>query len=178
MVDDDCDGLVDCADPDCANVFPCMRASKDPTLILYGSPGGLDRIMGHAKLTMGPTDLTTFPVSILLSNGDGTIYSDGIPAHSLSNALNPSIYRFHNTGARSQGGMYDVKIKKNHDGKTYTFSFTSYGDLSRARNAKPNMRLQFYIGDDPDAARDGRVFITLDKPWTPTAKGWRAPKDH
>jgi len=72
--------------------------------------------------------------------------------------------------------MYSGKIKKNSDGVSYTFSFTSYGDLSRATDA--NMRLQFYIGDDPNAAADGRIFITLNTPWTKTSTGWRAPKDH
>ena len=73
-------------------------------------------------------------------------------------------------------GCIQLKVKKNKDGTSYTFSFASYGDLSRAIDA--DMRLQFYIGDDPGTAQDGRLFITIDKPWTKTPTGWRAPKDH
>ena len=68
-----------------------------------------------------------------------------------------------------------MKIKQNGN-TSYTFSFTAYGDLSAATD--PNMRLQFYLGVDANAARDGRIFITLPKPWTRTPTGWRAPKDH
>jgi hypothetical protein len=40
------------------------------------------------------------------------------------------------------------------------------------------MRLQFYLGEDANAAQDGRIFITLEAPWKQTPNGWRAPKDH
>jgi Right handed beta helix region len=176
MVDDDCDGLIDCADPDCTGIFPCPRASKDPTIIQFGRAGSLDRIRGHAKLQMAPVDLTAMPLSVLLSDLHGAIYSNGLPAGALIGNPTGTIFRFRNAEARTSGGTYDLKIKKNNDGRSYTFSFTSYGNLSAATNA--NMRLQFYIGDDANAAREGRVFITLDTPWTKTAHGWRAPKDH
>ena len=176
MIDNDCDGLVDCADPDCAGIFPCPRASKDPTIILFGRGGHLDRIHGHAKLQMTAVDLTTMPVSVLLSDRSGVIYSDALPAGALTATNGGTIFRFINRAARDSGGMYDTKIKKNKDGSTYTFSFTSYGDLSRATDA--HMRLQFYIGNDGNVARDGRLFITIDTPWTQTPRGWRAPKDH
>ena len=176
MIDNDCDGAVDCADPDCSGIFPCPRASKDPTIIVFGSRGRLDRMRGHAKLAMTGVNLAALPVSVLLSDLRGPIYSDGLPAGALSASPKGTIFRFRNAAARSSGGMYDLKIKKNNDGSTYTFSFTSYGDLSRATDS--HMRLQFYVGDDANAARDGRVFITLDTPWTKTPNGWRAPKDH
>ena len=72
--------------------------------------------------------------------------------------------------------MYEVKIKRNKDGATYTFSFAAYGNLSGAKD--PHMRLQFYIGSDANAEAEARVFITIDTPWTQTPHGWRAPKDH
>jgi hypothetical protein len=176
MMDDDCDGLVDCADPDCTGTQPCPRASKDPTIILFGVGGRLDRIRGHVKLTMGPIDLTTESVHVLLNDRSGVIFTDGVPAGGLHVSPLSSIYQFRNTEARTKGGMYDLKIKKNKDNRTYTLGFTAYGDLSRATD--PHMRLQFYIGDDPGAAHDGRVFITVDTPWHSTGHGWRAPKDH
>jgi len=176
MIDNDCNGLIDCADPSCSNIFPCKRASKDPTVIKFGSAGRLDRIRGHAKLTTPPVDLTTTPVGVLLSNLNGAIYSKDLAAGMLIGNPNGTIFRFRNPDARTSGGLYGVKIKRNIDGMSYTFSFAAYGDLSAATD--PNMRLQFYIGTDPNAAADGRIFITLDTPWTKTANGWRAPKDH
>jgi hypothetical protein len=176
MVDNDGDGLVDCADPDCALVFPCLVASKDPTIIQFGGAGRLDSIRGHAKLEMAPVDITAMPVSVLLSNPTGRIYADGLPAGALTASPSGTTFLFRNSDARTNGGMYSLKIKKNRDNSTYTFGFTSYGVLSAATD--PNMRLQFYIGDDANAARDGRIFITLDQAWTRTPRGWRAPKDH
>src|SRR5262245_13067123 len=177
MIDNDCDGLIDCQDPDCANIFPCPTARKDPTIIKFGRAGSLDLIRGHAKLNMTPPNpIPSYPVSVLLSDLSGEIYSDGLPAYKLTGDANGKIFRFTNVAARTSGGMYSVKIKKNSDGVSYTFGFTSYGDLSRATNE--HMRLQFYIGDDPNAAAEGRIFITIDTPWTKTPNGWRAPKDH
>ena len=88
----------------------------------------------------------------------------------------PLIFRFRNLDARTSGGLYSVKIKRNKDGVSYSFSFGAYGDLSAATD--PDMRLQFYIGTDGNAAQDGRIFITLNTPWKRTPHGWRAPKDH
>ncbi len=176
MIDNDCDNLIDCADPDCAGIFPCPPAAKDPTIIQFGRSGRLDRMHGHAKLTMATVDLTKFPVNVLLSDLQGVIYTDGLPAGALSPNSKGSIFLFRNSAAKTTGGMADVKIKKNKDGATYTFSFTTYGDLSRATDS--HMRLQFYIGDDDNAARDGRIFITIPTPWSRTPNGWRAPKDH
>jgi hypothetical protein len=158
------------------DIFPCPPARKDPTAIKFGRVGRLDLIRGHAKLLMARRDLTGMPVSILLSNRNGAIYADGLPAGVLNGGPGTTKYWFRDARARISGGMAALKIKKNSDGVSYTFSFTSYGDLSGATDG--NMRLQFYIGDDANAASDGRVFITSDKPWTRTPTGWRAPKDH
>jgi hypothetical protein len=174
MVDNDCDGLIDCADPDCTTIFPCLRASKDPTIITF-SQSGLDLIRGHAKLQMTPVDISAMSVGVLLSNPHGAIYAGSLAAGALTPGPSGTIFRFRNSDARTGGGIYSLKIKQNRN-SSYTFGFASYGDLSAATDA--NMRLQFYIGDDANAARDGRIFITLDQAWTRTPRGWRAPKDH
>ena len=175
MVDDDCDMLIDCADPDCIDIFPCPPAKKDPTIIRFGREGSLGLLRGHAKLEMAPVDLGAMPVSVLLTNPNGVIYEGGLPAGALT-TTNGTIFRYQNSAARFDGGIYKLKIKKNSDRVSYTFSFSSYADLSAATD--PGMRLQFYIGDDENVARDGRNFITIDTPWTRTPRGWRAPKDH
>ena len=176
MIDNDCDGLTDCQDPDCSGIFPCPRASKDPTIIAFGHSGKLDRIRGHAKLlATSSINIAALPVSVLLSDLHGPIYSDGLTAGSLSTSPNGAIFLFRNPAAKTAGGMYEVKIKKYNDG-SYTFSFTSYGDLSGATDS--HMRLQFYIGTDANAAAEGRIFITTDHEWSKTPHGWRAPKDH
>jgi hypothetical protein len=176
MQDNDCDNLTDCADPDCAIIFPCPTARKDPTLIKFGRGGGLDLLRGHATLDMTPVDIAAMRVGVLLSNSNGTIYSDGLAAGALTPGPSGTIFRFRDADARTNGGIYSLKIKQHRDGSGYTFSFASYADLSAATDKY--MRLQFYIGDDPDAASDGRIFITIDVPWTQTPNGWRAPKDH
>jgi hypothetical protein len=175
MVDDDCDGLIDCFDPDCTGVFPCPRARNNPALIRFGRSGRLDQVSGHAVLDMAPVNLTTMAVAVLLSNRNGSIYSGELPAGALSPRANGRLFQFRNRDARAEGGIYRVMIRKNQ-GNSYTFNFTSYGDLSAATD--PNMRLQFYIGNDEDAAREGRVFITIDAPWRQTPFGWNAPRDH
>jgi hypothetical protein len=175
MIDNDCNGQIDCADPSCNGIFPCPRARKDPTTIQFGRNGAFDKIRGHAKLTMAPVDITTMSVGVLLTQPSTVIYSNELAAGALTGAANGTIFRFQDLNARSTGGFSSVKIKSNNDG-SYTFSFAAYGDLSAATD--PNMRLQFYMGTDPNAARDGRIFITLGTPWSQTRHGWRAPKDH
>jgi YD repeat-containing protein len=167
MIDNDCDGLVDCADPECQ---PCPRASKDPTVIRFGQ-GRPDMLRGHVVLHMTPVDVGSMPIGLLLSNPRDVIYRDVLPAGSLTGGR---VLRYRNPDARSVGGIYSLKIvgPRTPDGTTYGVSFTAYGDLSAATD--PAMRLQVYIGNAPD----GRPFITTDIPWTPMPSGWRAPKDH
>ena len=167
MIDNDCDGLTDCVDPDCNNTPPCPIAHKDPTSIKFSRSGGFDSIKGHATLESPVIDVSKVEVGILLSDLQGNIYGFTLPP----GAMQPpggKTFRYRNTDARLNGGVYQVKIKQRTGG--YSFSFAAYGDLSGADNA--NMRLQFYMGDNP------KPYITIDAPWIPTPSGWRAPKDH
>jgi hypothetical protein len=172
MRDDDCDGSIDCADPDCNGVFPCPPARKDPTLIKFGD-AGLDLLRGHARLDMTPVDITALRgVGVVLSDPLGALYSGQLATGALTNLGGTFVYR--NSDARTRGGIYSLKIRPNGTG--YKFSFASYADLSAATDA--NMRLQFYVGTDAGAAPDGRIFITTAAPWKRTPSGWRAPRDH
>jgi hypothetical protein len=169
MIDDDCDGLVDCADPDCDNVPPCPVARKDPTLIKFARPGSLDLIKGHATLDTTPLDVRATSVGVLLSNPSGVIYQAALPGSALTPDGSGKTFRYRNSGARTAGGIYSLKVKLRHN-DSYSFSFASYANLSAATD--PRMRLQFYIGGTP------KPFITTNAPWTSTGNGWRAPKDH
>jgi len=166
MQDDDCDNLIDCADPDCATVTPCRPARKDPTTVRF-SPG-LDRFRSQATLDMAPVDVTGARVAVLLTNPNGAIYRGVLAGSALTPSANGTIYRFRDTNARSGGGIYSLKIKQHKDGSGYTFRVESYADLSAATD--PLMLVQFYVAQD--------VFITSPAPWTRIASGWRAPKDH
>lgn len=177
MIDNDCDGLIDCldvtgaGDPDCG---PCPTAKKDPTDIRFGS--GLDRLRSKAVLEPpdgASIDLSSVKVGILLTNPNA-LYSVEIPG-SLLTPPDGTVRRYRNLAARTdpQGGLYEMKVKKQRNGNGYTVSTISYADLSGATH--PQMRVQFYLGD--------HVFITIDSPWkligSPTKPvGWRAPKDH
>lgn len=170
MMDNDCDTLVDCDDPDCNGQPPCPTAKKDPTDIRFTS--GLDRLRSKAVLEMLPVDLSTVDVGILLTSTKGgtseVIYQVEIPGSSLQNVFHGNVYRYRDAAARTHGGLALLKIKKQRDGRAYSFSTVSYGDMSKATD--PHMRVQFYVGQ--------AVFITIDSPWTKTPSGWRAPKDH
>ena len=168
MIDNDCDGLVDCADPDCQ---PCPPARKDPTVIKF-SRTGLDLLRGHVVLQMTPVDIASMQIGLLLSNPSDVIYRGVVPAGSLT--ASGTAFRYSNPDARSAGGIYSLRIVQYRDGSAYRVNFTAYGDLSAATD--PAMRLQAYVGvGDAPAARP---FITTDIPWVQTPTGWRAPKDH
>ena len=177
MQDNDCNGLIDCADPNCVNITPCRPARKDPTSITFGHGGvGRDRFKTQAKLTMTPTDLTQLEIDVGLSNSTGAIYKGALIAHDLVSYRGGALYRFSDPGARfgrgKRFGISRVKIKKLGDDSGYTVKFEVYANLQAAAapDADAKMRVQFYIGDD--------TFITAEAPWSRTASGWRAPKDH
>jgi len=173
LKDDDCDGQIDCEDPDCANVTPCRPARKDPTSITYGKPGSPDRFRSQATLDMPPTNIVQSRFAVLLTNPAGIVYKAQLgPGNTLPKAAGGTIFRFRDPAARSgrgnPQGIYSIKLKQHRDGSGYTVRAEAYSDLSGATDAR--MHVQFYIGDN--------VFITSDAPWTKLTHGWRAPKDH
>jgi hypothetical protein len=183
MIDDDCDTLIDCLDPDCFLIDPCPPAKKDPTDIRFQT--GMDRVRSKAVLEeldspgLTAIDLCTVDVGILISNPTGKIYSVEIAGSSLTPSCSSGkTFRYRNLAARTDpnGGLYELKIKKQRGDAGYAVSTLSYADMSATDGpAGPptnleQMRVQFYVGD--------RVFITLDGPWKRTPTGWKAPKDH
>jgi hypothetical protein len=168
MIDDDCDGLIDCLDvmgpdPDC---LPCPPFKKDPTDIRYLP--GLDRLRSKGVLETIPVDLSKVDVGLLLTNPSQVLYQFEMPGSALTASANGRIFRFRNLAARTTGGVYEIKIKAQKDGSAYSVSTISYADLSAAMD--PRMRIQFYLGKV--------VFLSIDTPWKQLPTGWRAPKDH
>jgi hypothetical protein len=172
MMDDDCDNLIDCLDPDCPQ--PCPPAKKDPTDIRFGS--GLDRLRSKAILEMVPVDLCTVGVGVLVTNPHGEVFREAVHGSQLNPCATGRIFRYRNLAARENGGLYSLKLKKRNGDTAYSFSSISYGDLSATKGTPEEdetlkkMRVQFYVGD--------KVFITIEGDWKRTPTGWRAPKDH
>jgi hypothetical protein len=180
-VDDDCDGLIDCLDPDCVRVDPCPTAKKDPTDIRFGERPSLDRLRSKAILqvpALASVDLCTAELAVLLTNPHGAVHSERIRGSVFQPCNTGTLFRYRNLAARTDpnGGLYKLKLRKLKDKSGFAFSTISYADLAATNGpvgAPGNleyMRVQFYIGDS--------VFITLDNPWKRTPTGWRAPKDH
>jgi parallel beta helix pectate lyase-like protein len=170
MQDNDCDGKVDCADPDCNGISPCPRIRKDPSQVRFGPPGGLDVFQSHGKVDMPQVDLSKLTVGWLLSKSTGVIYRGRLNPGDLVASPRGTSFRFTDraarSGAGSRNGIYFAKIKKVKD-TGFAYSMRAYGDFSAATDAA--MSIQFYAGE--------RVFITSDT-WTQIPTGWRAPKDH
>ncbi|HJQ85191.1 MAG TPA: hypothetical protein VKA21_13995 [Candidatus Binatia bacterium] len=171
MVDNDCDGPIDCQDPDCAGIAPCPRIRKDPTIIRFGHPGtGRDVMTSHGKIALPFVDMTAVDVSWLVSNRRGEIFRATVPAGAFRPGAGFRTYRYRDGGVRAgdrHAGIYSARLRRLRDGSGYSYNVQAYGDLSRATDA--DMTIQIYVGD--------QVFI-MSATWLPMPGGWRAPKDH
>jgi hypothetical protein len=170
MLDNDCDGLIDCMDPDCAGIKPCPKIRNDPTYVRFGASGQLDIFQSHGKVETPLVDLTQTEVGWLLTNSTDTLYRGRLPVGALVPASNGKIFRFRDPDARLLGtssGISAVKIRQLRDGSGYAYSVRAYGDIPGAKD--PAMAVQFYVGP--------QVFVTS-AIWTQTSYGWQLPKDH
>jgi hypothetical protein len=168
MADDDCDGLIDCDDPDCAGVAPCPPIKRDPSRIVFGPPGKLDRFTSHGRVEPGePLDPSTVEVGWLLSNAQGPIFKAALIPGDFTVDPSHTTFRFVDRDARrghgKRFGILRARIRITRGGTSYGFKIQAYGDLSKATD--PDMVLQFYIGD--------HVFVH-DQPWTRNGAGWRS----
>jgi len=159
-------GLIDCADTACCTCPPIRR---EPTTINL-NPSGLDvfRSHGHVKLTH-PVDVSSVPVSWLLTNSNGVIYQSTLLPGDFTSNLDGSTLFFKDFGARFgngvREGMYTALLLVSWKDLVY-YKVQAYGDMSMATD--PDMVLQFYIGD--------QAFVFKSTwHWTGTA-GW--PRRH
>jgi len=174
MMDDDCDGLIDCADPDCPQPPEiCPLIKRDPSKIRFGIPGaGLDVFTSHGRVEPGTAiDVMGSELGWLVTNNDtGQIVYQGFlhPGDLTSNAKG-TVFRYLDPdapfGAGRRWGIYKVKIRITRRGTSYGYRITAYGDMAAATG--PNMALQFYIGTP------SRAFVH-NQPWVPRPWGWRA----
>ena len=168
MTDDDCDGKIDCMDPDCANLPPCIH--RDPSSIRFGQPGaGLDLFSSHGKIKLRESvDVNSQEIGWELSNAQGVIYRASLRPGDLTPSVNPMLFSFQDPGARvgqgAHGGLYTVLLIASPRGNV-AYKVRAYGDLSAA--TLPDMALHFYIGEQA---------FGVGGAWRRTSRGWIAPR--
>jgi hypothetical protein len=190
-VDNDCNHLIDCADPACqpavcfggsdaghsceaaadqtacvngGGVCQCPSIQKDPTSVTFnGRAPGLDRFRSHGRvLTIGGAySIQTSSVSWLLSNSKGEIFRATLPAGALTANAAGTTFKYKNRLASTAGGISQVKLQNVHGSLKYTVE--AFGDLSRATD--PNMSVQFYVANQPTPAIHTQT-------WQKTSNGW------
>jgi hypothetical protein len=191
-MDNDCDNLVDCDDPDCPHacqggtadgqecasaaglaactdgggICRCPPIQKDPTLIKFGRTPGMDRLTSHGRITIpGAVDVLGSEVGWALSNGAGLIWTDSLPAGTLTANNRLTVFNYKNLAARQTGGIARVTIRITHHGLLYGYKVEAYGDMSKAND--PNMSIQFYVGNQSTAAIHREA-------WKKIPGGWKA----
>jgi hypothetical protein len=192
MKDNDCDGLVDCDDPDChlcqggaANGLECSTTGgaaaclagngicgcppiqKDPTTIKFGPAGAnLDRLKSHGRVTItGPVDVLNSETGWLLSNVRGGIYGVSLPAGVMTANLKGTSFKYKNPNARTQGGVYQARVNITRDHVSYGYRVETYGNMALATDAR--MSIQFYVGSQETSAIHTET-------WQRTPIGWTA----
>jgi hypothetical protein len=189
MVDDDCDGLIDCSDPNCGptkciggaangqecatdpgmaactdggGICQCPPIKKDPTTIRFGRPGSLDRFQSHGRLVIGGTvDLVGSEVAWLLSNQQGAVYGVVLPAGSFTANANGTSFRYSNYQARTLGGIRKARIRISRG--TYRYWVEAYGDMSRAID--PIMSIQVYLPNQPTPTIHTEMWLRMRYGW-------------
>jgi len=174
MEDDDCDGLIDCADPDCPQPPEmCPPIKKDPSKIRFdASESGLDSFSSHGRVEPGTfVDVAQSEVRWLVTNDatgkvvyEGTLYPGDLTPNNAG-----TVFRYLDRDARiGQGrrsGIYKAKIRISRGGTSYGFKVLAYGDMAKLTGRY--MSIQFYVGSPSTA------FIHSE-PWTQTGWGWKA----
>jgi hypothetical protein len=167
MADDDCDGLVDCDDPDCNDVAPCPPIKRDPSRIVFGRPGESDQLTSHGRVEPRVrVDPSTVEVGWMLTNGRGAIWRGALIPGDLRVSRSGTRFFYEDPEARhgrgKRFGISRVKIRKTRGGTSYNYRIEAYGDFSAAG---PDMALQFYVGEEN---------FFFEAPWMPRPWGYRS----
>jgi hypothetical protein len=161
MIDDDCDGLIDCADPDCP---PCPPIRSDPTQVKLGASGlGLDLVTarGHVR-ALSSVDPGSVRVGWLISTPGRIVYEGVLEPGDLT-PLTRNLWVFEDPGAPLGQGTRDgiYKAKLIVGANTIWYRLQAYGDMAAAGVGQ--LAVQFYVGD--------QVYIVSGL-WRPTPAGW------
>jgi len=189
--DDDGDGLIDCADPDCSEAtgptctgtcmeetVECKPILDDPAVIYLGDSDSnrLGYFSLHGRVLAAPDAFNPSDdgFTIQLSNANGVIYSgtllpgDLAPA-GVRNGL-PTRYKFVDKSARTLGagstrnGIFRVsmRFRKVEGQPSFTVKLKIFSYFTDATEAQ--MTTQWY-------GVDGIGYLTAD--WTKTNRGWK-----
>lgn len=192
MIDNDCNGLIDCDDPTCApalcqggtqdgqdcstdvgqsactgggGVCHCPSIRKDPTKIKFGKPGGLDVFTSHGRVVIeGTIDVGGSELGWLISNSRGSVFLAALPPGTLQADLSKTDFRYLNKAAKTTGGIRKAQIRVSRGRTSYGYRVEAYGDMSKATDAQ--MSIQFYIGSQSTPAIHKET-------WTRTKWGWK-----
>jgi hypothetical protein len=181
-IDDDGDGRIDCADPDCPlgiatcgedgeEVPPCERIRRDPAKIRFDTHAtGADSIKVHGRFFLhSDVELGVEGFSLLLTNVRGVVFHGTLAEGELHRKRGgKGRYVFVDRQARNGGpgdadNLFRVSVRvRNVDGlPAAVFRVRAYGDLSLATERL--MTLQVTIGDD---------VAVLEAPWRERSRGW------
>ena len=193
FIDDDGDGLTDCADEDCEQGVAtcdadcilrnsCVVISRDPAVISFpvteartfdaasDQPG---KFTFHGRMApKSELNPLVDGFSVTLTNLEGEIYrADVKPADIESRGLKRFFYKAPDRDRiRREGGIARFSAVLRTDGGeiSYGIRVQAYGDFSRA--TLPQMTTQAYFGDDVG-------FVTAT--WSGEVGRWKlAPKDY
>jgi hypothetical protein len=179
-LDDDADGLVDCADDDCDSdgtptcnasclEVACVAILRDPAQIRFNEPGEPGFLTLHGRFSLLPVlfDPSLAGLVFTIRNDAGPIHRASLLPGDLE-ALSKRRFRYKNAAARhgdaSRDGVYSaaVRFRRFHKQWFFAFRLRVYADLSRA--TEPRMTAHVYAG--PHVG-----FLTAE--WTRTRRGWR-----
>jgi hypothetical protein len=167
-----CIGASSGCDDNCLAVLACNAAGPDPSIIRFGTNGGLDYFTMHASFVpqteMSPVDEG---FGFVLSNANGVIYQAQLhPGDLVQKGSSRFSYKdlAAKYGESTRDGIYQVRIKRRvkYGRLDYAFWVRIYGDFSAATD--PVMLTQVTIGNDGT--------MVLDE-WTQTPQGWLLDQD-
>jgi hypothetical protein len=196
MMDDDCDNLVDCDDPDCGdqsgvlvcqdgtqNGQSCATTQQQTDCVNGGGrcvcakiqkdPSTIrfgspfDVFQSHGRVEpVGTIDMSTSDVGWVVSGANGVVYSGTLHPSDFIPSTKGTVFRYNNPAARTEGGIFRAKIRITRGGRSYGYKIKAYGEMKN-KIADANMSIQFYIGAPAQS-------FVHSEPWKQLSWGWKA----